>query len=78
MEPMKAVLSDERFSDPAWIYERKLDGIRCIATKGDKRVDLQDDLDGGQVEKLSSQIDERLRDAVPDVTEVFLDATPPG
>ena len=22
---MKAVLTDERFSDPAWIYERKLD-----------------------------------------------------
>ena len=30
---MKAVLTDERFSDPAWIYERKLDGIRCLATK---------------------------------------------
>ena len=38
---MKAVLTDERFSDPAWIYERKLDGIRCLATKGDKRVDLR-------------------------------------
>ena len=25
---MKAVLTDERFSDPSWIYERKLDGIR--------------------------------------------------
>jgi bifunctional non-homologous end joining protein LigD len=41
MEVMKAVLTDERFSDPAWIYERKLDGIRCLATKGDKRVDLR-------------------------------------
>jgi DNA ligase D-like protein (predicted ligase) len=30
---MKAVLTDERFSDPAWIYERKLDGIRCIAIR---------------------------------------------
>ena len=38
---MKAVLTDERFSDPAWIYERKLDGIRCLATKGDKNVDLR-------------------------------------
>jgi bifunctional non-homologous end joining protein LigD len=28
---MKAVLSDEPFSDPAWIFERKLDGVRCIA-----------------------------------------------
>ncbi len=41
MEVMKAVLTDERFSDPAWIYERKLDGIRCLASKGDKRVDLR-------------------------------------
>jgi bifunctional non-homologous end joining protein LigD len=41
VEVMKAVLTDERFSDPAWIYERKLDGIRCLATKGDKRVDLR-------------------------------------
>ena len=29
--PMAATLTDERFSDPAWVYERKLDGIRCIA-----------------------------------------------
>ena len=28
---MKAVLSDEPFSDPGWIFERKLDGVRCIA-----------------------------------------------
>ena len=31
IEPMKAVLADAPFSDPAWIYERKLDGIRCLA-----------------------------------------------
>jgi bifunctional non-homologous end joining protein LigD len=30
---MKAVLTDERFSDPNWVYERKLDGIRCIAIR---------------------------------------------
>jgi DNA ligase D-like protein (predicted ligase) len=39
--PMKAVLTDERFSDPDWIYERKLDGIRCLAFKGDKNVQLR-------------------------------------
>jgi DNA ligase D-like protein (predicted ligase) len=27
--PMKAVLFDHPFSDPNWIFERKLDGIRC-------------------------------------------------
>jgi DNA ligase D-like protein (predicted ligase) len=41
MEPMKAVLTDERFSDPAWIFERKLDGIRCLAFKADERVRLR-------------------------------------
>lgn len=30
---MKAVLTDQRFSDPDWIFERKLDGIRCIAIR---------------------------------------------
>jgi bifunctional non-homologous end joining protein LigD len=30
---MKAVLTDKPFSDPNWIYERKLDGIRCIAVR---------------------------------------------
>jgi bifunctional non-homologous end joining protein LigD len=28
---MLATLTDERFSDPEWIYERKLDGERCLA-----------------------------------------------
>ena len=39
---MKAVLTDARFSDPDWIFERKLDGIRCIAIR-----------DGGPVKLLS-------------------------
>ena len=40
VELMKAVLTDERFSDPAWIFERKLDGIRCLAIKGRGNVRL--------------------------------------
>src|SRR5262245_10278315 len=28
---MLAVLSNRRFSDPGWIFERKLDGERCLA-----------------------------------------------
>ena len=40
VEPMKAVLTEERFSNPAWVYERKLDGIRCIAIKADRSVRL--------------------------------------
>jgi bifunctional non-homologous end joining protein LigD len=37
---MKAVLTGERFSDPDWIFERKLDGIRCIAIRDGQRVRL--------------------------------------
>ena len=40
VEPMKAVLTDEPFSDPSWIYERKLDGIRCVAIKDETRARL--------------------------------------
>ena len=40
VEPMKAVLTDERFSDPDWVFERKLDGIRCVAIKGGRGVRL--------------------------------------
>jgi bifunctional non-homologous end joining protein LigD len=40
VEPMKAVLTEERFSDPDWVFERKLDGIRCVAIKDEHRVRL--------------------------------------
>jgi len=40
------------------------------------RVNLRDDIDADRIEKASTQIDHRLREVVPDVTEVFLDATP--
>src|SRR5258708_12418724 len=31
LDPELATLTQERFSDPAWIFERKLDGERCLA-----------------------------------------------
>jgi bifunctional non-homologous end joining protein LigD len=40
IEPMKAVLADKPFSDPNWIFERKLDGIRCLAIKDASGVRL--------------------------------------
>jgi DNA ligase D-like protein (predicted ligase) len=48
-DAMKAVLTDERFDDPEWIYERKLDGIRTIAIRDGGKVKLQsrNDLDLG-------------------------------
>jgi bifunctional non-homologous end joining protein LigD len=40
IDPMKAVLSDTPFSDPDWIFERKLDGIRCLAIRDELGVSL--------------------------------------
>lgn len=37
LNPMLATLTDRRFSDDNWIFERKLDGERCLAfRKGDQ------------------------------------------
>jgi bifunctional non-homologous end joining protein LigD len=38
--PMAATLTQERFSGPDWIFERKFDGIRLIAYKRDGDVHL--------------------------------------
>jgi bifunctional non-homologous end joining protein LigD len=56
---MKAVLTDERFSDPNWIFERKLDGIRCVAIR-----------DGGPV-RLLSRNDLSLNERYPEIAEAL-------
>ncbi len=56
---MKAVLTDERFSDPDWIFERKLDGIRCIAIR-----------DGSSLRMLSRN-DLSLNDRYPGVASAL-------
>jgi DNA ligase D-like protein (predicted ligase) len=56
---MKAVLTDDRFDDPAWIYERKLDGIRCVAIR-----------DGGAT-RLLSRNDLPLNGRYPEVAEAL-------
>jgi bifunctional non-homologous end joining protein LigD len=38
--PMAATLTEERFTGPDWIFERKLDGIRLLAFKQGKTVRL--------------------------------------
>ncbi|OBI23324.1 ATP-dependent DNA ligase [Mycobacterium sp. E2497] len=38
--PTLATLTDKRFSDPNWIFERKFDGMRCLAFRDDGRVRL--------------------------------------
>jgi len=40
LEPMAATLTEERFSGPDWVFERKFDGIRLLAYKDGARVDL--------------------------------------
>ena len=42
------------------------------------RIDLADDVSGGQIERLSDAIDAELRERVETVEQVFLDATPRG
>jgi bifunctional non-homologous end joining protein LigD len=60
---MKAVLTNARISDHGWIFERKLDGVRCIAIR-----------DGGPV-KLLSRNDLSLNGRYPEVAAA-LDAQP--
>src|SRR6186997_1358154 len=38
--PMAATLTQERFSGPDWLFERKFDGIRLLAYKRDGDVEL--------------------------------------
>ena len=40
VEPELATLTHDRFSDPDWIFERKLDGERCLAFAGADGVRL--------------------------------------
>lgn len=38
--PTLATLTEDRFSDPQWIFERKFDGMRCLAFRDGDRVRL--------------------------------------
>ena len=40
LEPTLAVLTEERFSDPNWVFERKLDGERLLVFRDGKRMRL--------------------------------------
>lgn len=65
IEPMKAVLADKPFSDPNWIFERKLDGVRCLAMR-----------DGSGV-RLMSRTGRRMNGDYPELVEA-LEREPPG
>ncbi|MCV7030445.1 non-homologous end-joining DNA ligase [Mycobacterium sherrisii] len=38
--PMLATLTDKRFDDPNWIFERKFDGMRCLAFRDGDHIRL--------------------------------------
>lgn len=63
-QAMKATLTRERFSDPAWVFERKLDGIRGIGVR----------TSAGEV-KLWSRNDLSLNGRYPEIAEALSHAT---
>ncbi|MFN8163315.1 MAG: non-homologous end-joining DNA ligase [Solirubrobacterales bacterium] len=64
-EPMKAKLTDRPFSDPGWVFERKLDGIRAAVRK-----------DRGGV-RLNSRTGRNLSSSYPELVEALeAEATP--
>jgi bifunctional non-homologous end joining protein LigD len=40
LDPELATLTADRFSDPAWIFERKFDGERCLAFRDGQQLRL--------------------------------------
>jgi bifunctional non-homologous end joining protein LigD len=64
--PMKAVLFDRPFSDPAWIFERKLDGIRCGVVRRGGRPRLVS-RSGQALDRSYPELVEALDDGGPDL-----------
>lgn len=63
-QPMLATLTDRRFSSQAWLYERKLDGMRAVITR-----------DGGPPH-LWSRTEKPLDTSFPELVEALTDSTP--
>jgi bifunctional non-homologous end joining protein LigD len=57
---MKAVLTDAPFSDPGWIFERKLDGVRCLVHRED-----------GGAPRLLSRTDRDMTGQFPELAEAL-------
>jgi len=68
IEPMAATLTQERFTGPEWVFERKLDGIRLLAFKEGDQVRL---LSRNRLPQTLPQISASVRD-LP-VHDVVLD-----
>ncbi|HEY0716266.1 MAG TPA: non-homologous end-joining DNA ligase [Streptosporangiaceae bacterium] len=70
LEPELATLTRDRFSDPAWLYERKLDGERCLAFRSGDSVRLmtrnQKEVASNYPEIAGALRDQSARDCVVD------------
>ncbi|MGI5132109.1 non-homologous end-joining DNA ligase [Pseudonocardia sp. CA-107938] len=64
--PMLATLTEERFSDPAWVYERKLDGVRVVAARD------------GRGAHLWSRSQQPLDDTYPELVDAVAAQVAPG
>ncbi len=61
---MLASLTQDRFSDRDWFYERKLDGVRCLARR----------TRSGRV-RLSSRNDKELTGTFPEIAQALAEQT---
>src|SRR5690348_13991742 len=59
VEPELATLTHDRFSDPGWLFERKCDGERCLASRR-----------GGQV-SLMTRNRQRVNDTYPELAQAL-------
>jgi DNA ligase D-like protein (predicted ligase) len=77
VEPMLATLTDRRFSDPRWLFERKFDGERCLAFRDGGRVRLmsraRQHLDGTYPEIVDALASQSVGDFVVDGEVVAFD-----
>jgi bifunctional non-homologous end joining protein LigD len=77
LEPELATLTSDRFSDPAWLYERKFDGERCLAYSAGGEVRLmtrnQKQVGGTYPELVTALAAQEHRDFVIDGEVVAFD-----
>lgn len=64
ISPMLARLTRDYFSDPDWIYERKLDGERCLVYRDDGRI------------RLLSRNQQNLNNSYPELVEALKNQEP--